>query len=105
MDTIRILLEYGTYPLWLLDDEGLTIDTALPDEWADDEELDQLLTKVMDYYSGLFVDTKTEFTYVGFKDDASKQAFIKLVQEAVNQVVIKNNGKYKIINDIKFENL
>ena len=105
METIRILLEYGTYPLWLLDDEGLTIDTSLPAEWSDDVELDELLTKIMNDYTNLFIDTKEEFKYVGFNDDASKQKFIALVKKAVEKVIEKNAGKYQIIDDTHLERL
>ena len=36
---IRIILEYGCYPVWLYDDDGGVIATRLPDELCDDIEL------------------------------------------------------------------
>ncbi len=30
MKKIRVLMEYGCYPVWLYDDEGNIEDTALP---------------------------------------------------------------------------
>lgn len=32
MISLRLLMEYGAYPLWIYDDEGCVIDTALPKE-------------------------------------------------------------------------
>ncbi len=105
METIRLLLEYGTYPLWLLDDEGMTIDTALPTEWSDDKELDTLLTEIMSKYDQLFIDNKKEFRYVGFKEDVDKNDFIDKLHLAVDMVTAKNAGKYKIINDFHIDEL
>ena len=105
MTSLRLLLEYGTYPLWLLDDEGLAIDMALPEEWADDADLNQALTDLMLEYDKLFINNETEFKYIGFKTKEEKIAFKKQAQTVAGLVVKKNQGKYPLINDFHLEDL
>ena len=44
--TIKLDLEYGCEPIWLLDEDGLTIDTALPSELKGDKDLIELMHKI-----------------------------------------------------------
>ena len=37
---IRLILDYGCYPVWLYDENGNIVDTLLPDELRSDRELD-----------------------------------------------------------------
>ncbi len=101
MISLRLLIEYGAYPLWIYDEkDGGVIDTVLPDEWADDVELSDMLDSIQEQYEALFINNEKEFSFVGFKNRESEAAFVKLVSEAVKRVIEKNNGKYVLRNDI-----
>lgn len=105
IQNIRLLLEYQTYPLWLLDEAGNIIKNDLPEEWKDDIKLDNILTELMDKYSELFINTPTEFRFMGFKDSRTKLDFEELSLRVKNMLVRKNNGKYQIIDDLNLENM
>ena len=98
---IRLLLDYGAYPVFLYDDEGCVIDTALPPEWQDDEELADAFDAVDELYRSLFIDNKREFSYIGPPNEETRQPFVSLVERAVALLEEKNVGKYLIRNDIK----
>ena len=97
---IRLLLDYGAYPVFLYDDEGCVIDTDLPPEWRDDGELVAAFDAVDELYVSFFIDDEHEFSYVGPRDEETKQRFIALVERAVSLLETKNAGKYTIIDDI-----
>ena len=42
---IRLLLEYGTYPVFLYDEKDCVIDMDNPPEWRDDQELTDALDR------------------------------------------------------------
>lgn len=68
---IRLLLEYGCYPVWLYDENGDVIDILLPKELRDDAELDAKLDNLQARYNALFINNAHEFMYVGFKSETA----------------------------------
>ena len=100
---IRLLLEFGTYPIFLYDDEGLVIDTANPPEWADDAELTNAFMAVSDLYDTFFINNKNEFSYIGCPDQETKERLITLIEKALAVLEAKNAGKYPIQNDIEYD--
>lgn len=105
MNSIRLLLEYKAFPVWIYDEEGLVIDTCLPSEWEDDSELKGIWQQVIDAYDSLFIDNKEEFKFVGFDSQDSKESFIALVDTARNMLTVKNNGKYSIKDELEPERI
>ena len=105
MNSIRLLLEYKAFPVWIYDEEGLVIDTCLPLEWQDDTELESIWQQVIDIYDSLFIDTNVEFKFVGFESQDAKDGFIKLVNQARSMLEKKNNGKYVITDDLEPESI
>ncbi len=105
MNSLRLLLEYKAYPIWIYDEEGLVIDTVVPPEWEDDTELMNALDKIQTIYDSLFLDTRTEFKYIGFNSCVERDAFISLLSNTIPLIYQKNNGKYFIQNDIHFEEI
>ena len=77
MNSLRLLLEYKAFPIWIYDEEGLVIDTILPSEWKEYYELSNALDKIQAIYDSLFLDTKEEFKFVGFKSSAEKESFFR----------------------------
>lgn len=98
--TIRLMLEYNTYCIWLYDEDGEIIDNDNPPEWDDDNQLTDAFMAVSDLYDTFFIDTKHEFRYVGCPDNSTREKLKALIETAVNYLMKKNNGKYIVQNDI-----
>ena len=99
--TIRLMLEYNTYCIWLYNEDGEIIDNDNPPEWKDDKELTDAFMAVSDLYDSFFVDNQNEFKYIGCPNEETRQKITELIDKAVSILNTKNNGKYTIINDIK----
>ena len=82
MKTITLSLEYGAWPLWLLDEKGQVIDTAMPEEWADEKNLESLLDELQRFHESQFVDDGKAFECRGFADENEKARYLALLQEA-----------------------
>ena len=59
--TIRLLLKYNTYCIWLYDEDGDIIGNDNPPEWNDDTELTNAFMAVSDLYDTFFIDNEKEF--------------------------------------------
>ena len=101
MKTIRLLLEYGAYPVWTYDEDNCVIDTVLPEEWENDVELDNALTEIQNIYNSLFINNEKEFSFVGFKCEKERKKFNRKVEITVAMLYEKNNCLYPITNNIK----
>ena len=99
--TIRLMLEYNTYCIWLYNEDGEIIDNDNPPEWKDDKELTDAFMAVSDLYDSFFVDNQNEFKYIGCPNEETRLKLTELIDKAVSILNTKNNGKYTIINDIK----
>ncbi len=99
--TLRIMLEYHCYPVWLYDENGDIVDTLLPEELRDDTELDSAFDDLQTRFDALFVDNEHEFAFVGFKSDDDKAAFLKDWQDAVITLREKTGDRYEIIDEIQ----
>ena len=97
---IRLLLEYGTYPVWLYADDGGVIDTRLPDELSNDTELEARFDDLQRRYHALFINNEKEFSYVGFKLSDEKKAFYADMLDAIRELKEKLGGRYEIVDDI-----
>lgn len=100
--SIRITLEYNTYCLWLYDENGEIVDNDNPPEWKDDSELTDAFMAVSDLYDTFFIDTKTEFRYVGCPDEETRLRLRSLINNAIQILEQKNQGRYIIRNDIDY---
>ncbi len=99
--TLRIMLEYRCYPVWLYDEDGNIVDTLLPEELRDDSELDSKFDDLQARYDALFVDNAHEFDFVGFKNESDKEAFLRDWQIAIMDLRKKTQGRYVIIDEIQ----
>ena len=97
---LRLMLEYGCYPVWLYDEEGFVEDTLLPEELRNDHSLDAMFIDLQNRYEALFINDEHVFDYIGFKTEAEKNAFLSDWQKAVNELTEKAKGKYEIVDDI-----
>ena len=99
--TLRIMLEYRCYPVWLYDEEGNIVDTLLPEDLRSDIELDSKFDDLQARYDALFINNAHEFDYIGFKTEEDKRAFLKDWECAVSELRRKVQGRYEIIDEIK----
>lgn len=102
---IRLLFDYGCYPVWLYDENGDVIDTLLPEELHDDIELDSKFDDLQARYDALFIDNAHEFSFIGFKSAEDRERFYSDWENTVNELVDKLNGKYPIQNDVNLDNI
>ena len=98
--TLRLMLEYKCYPVWLYDENDNIIDTLLPEELRNDAKLDLKFDDLQARYDALFIDNEHEFSFVGFKTIEEKNSFINDWNSAIQELTEKTEGKYTIINDI-----
>lgn len=99
--TLRIMLEYRCYPVWLYDEEGNIVDTLLPEDLRSDIELDSKFDDLQARYDALFINNAHEFDYIGFKTEEDKRAFFKDWECAVSELRRKVQDRYEIIDEIK----
>ena len=100
---IRLMLEYNTYCVWLYDENDEIIDNDNPPEWDDDKQLTDAFMAVSNLYDTFFIDNKHEFRYIGCPDENTRQKLVNFIENAVKLLEMKNNGKYEIKNDIKYD--
>lgn len=98
--TLRLMLDYHCYPVWLYDDRGGIVDTLLPEELRSDKELDNKFDDLQARYDALFIDNGHEFTFTGFKTEEERAKFLTDWQEAARELAEKTAGKYTIIDEI-----
>ena len=99
--TLRIMLEYRCYPVWLYDENGNIVDTLLPEELRSDAELDSKFDDLQARYDALFLNNAHEFDYVGFKNEEDKNDFLRDWNCAVSELRSKTQGLYEIIDEIE----
>ena len=97
---IRVMLDYGCYPVWLYDEEDEIIDTLLPNELRSNTELDLKFDDLQKRYEELFVNNEKEFSYKGFSTPEEQAKFLSDWDQAVNELMIAVGGKYPISNEI-----
>jgi hypothetical protein len=97
------MLEYNTYCIWLYDENDEIIDNDNPPEWDDDQRLTDAFMAVSDLYDTFFIDTKHEFRYKGCPNEETREKLQSLITTAIDYLEKKNNGKYIIQNDIKYD--
>lgn len=101
--TIKLDLEYGCEPIWLLDEDGLTIDTTLPDELKGDKDLMELMHEITQEYDGQWINNSKEFTFVGFKTPEDKAKFKSDLIRFATEIKARLKGKYEIIDAFHYE--
>lgn len=101
METIKLFNDYGTYPIWIYNEQGELLDNDLPSELIDIEEAIILRDKITDEYMKLFINDEHEFKFIGFKSNEDKEKFINLTNKFETYLKEKVGDKYIIINDLK----
>lgn len=97
---IRVMLDYGYYPVWLYDEDDDIIDTLLPEELRG-TDLDATYDDLQARYEALFVNNEKEFTYKGFSSPEEKAKYLSDWQTAYDELEAIVNGKYALTNEIQ----
>ena len=100
MKKIRLLLEYGCFPVWLYDEEEDMIDNDLPEELSTDKELVHLCNQIQKKYDGLFINSEVEFEYRGFSSLEDEEGFKKEAELLEKVLRERCDGLYIIQNDM-----
>lgn len=102
---IRLYFDFCSSNIFFCDALDLIISwdgSLIPPEWQEDEKFMELNKKLCKEYDALYTNNPKEFTYIGFKNEQHKTEFMNLANEFAKYVEEKNNGKYEIINDYRF---
>ena len=105
MKTLRFMLEYECYPIWIYDEMGEMLQNELPDEFKNDKRLVSLLDEIHEEFDNLYENTNTCFQYNGFVTEFAKNVFFEKVNQAID--LIKDNAKnfYAVQVDVEKEKL
>ncbi|MDO4680675.1 MAG: hypothetical protein Q4A55_05430 [Aerococcus sp.] len=96
METLGMALEYGQYPIWLLDSQGLIIDNITAEELGLDEALSSKIRSMQDMYDSLFINNKVAFTYTGENQPETVIAIKACYVEVANAVKDQLGSMYDI---------
>lgn len=97
MRTIEINLEYACFPVWVFDEKGALIDTAIPEEIEGADELSERFESLQERFDSTFVDTDEEFSAKGFETEEAKRDFYLDLNEVVAELEEKCAFAYKVI--------
>lgn len=96
MNTIRIKLEYGCFPVWIYGANNELIDNDLPPNLIGDSDIDPVFVHIQEVYDSLYLDNGKEFRYIGFKDNEMRESFFKELSKATDVLKSRLKGEYTI---------
>lgn len=99
MRKLRYFFEYGSYPVWTYNEDGMLVDNDLPDELRGCRELDDMLMKCAERYDALFINNSAQFHYRGFQTAEEEQEFDAAALTALEMLKKCAGNKYEIVND------
>ncbi len=100
---IKFMLEYQCYPIWIYSESGELLDNDLVDEIADHSDLCQLLEMVQLDFNSLYLDTSTEFRYVGFENENAKAQFLERVEKVYKELLVVLGDQYEVVNKVDID--
>lgn len=95
---IRLMLDYGCYPIWIYDENGRFIDNDLIYEIQKDVKMATLLEELQNDFENLYFNDQKEFKYIGFSSEIEKQAFLEKVQQIYAGLCKLLDKKYIVKN-------
>lgn len=107
MKTISVGLEWGSYPLQELDNNGFIVDDISAEELGMDSEFCDKIQKLQNMYDDLFVNNEKEFSYIGNEKPEEVKKIKNIYLDLVDEFLGKPNNKFnfKILDlDIQMEN-
>lgn len=104
MKTLKIMLDYKCYPVWIYDEDGDIEDSYLPDDLLGDDELKSLFDSIQERYDSLFLDENGEEDFQsenGFKSKKDEEQFYVDLQKAYEMMKDRYSDKYLIEYNVK----
>ncbi len=99
MKTLQLCLDYGAYPIFINDEDGLTLDNYLPEDSENDPVLLPLMKDITKKYEACFINNEKEFDWKGFKTKEEAEDFIEELKE-FSRLIKERYGEDYIINDM-----
>lgn len=99
MKTLKIILEYKCYPVWIYDEDGDIEDSYLPDDLLGDEELKSLFDSIQERFNNLYLDENGEEDFWSdndFKTEKDEKQFYDDLDRAVKLLKERYSDKYII---------
>ncbi|MPM22891.1 hypothetical protein SDC9_69351 [bioreactor metagenome] len=100
MKKLRLLLEYHSSPIWVIDEDGSLLDNGLPNELKKHQDLDSLLEEIAEEYDSLYENSDAYFGYHGFQGESDKRIFFDKISQAINLIRMYAGNSYIIQVDI-----
>lgn len=100
MKKIKLYLEYQCFPIWIYEDEHF-LSNDMPEELGEDREWEGKLVSLQKKYNDLFIDTGTNFKYIGFNSDKEKELFFDEFNQIANHLQEALGEEYAIENEMK----
>ena len=91
-------MDYGTYPIFINNEDGGTEENYLPEEDENDPILLPLMKDITKKYEACFINNERVFDWKGFKTKEEVEAFIEELKE-FSRLIKERYGKNCIIND------
>ena len=92
-----LMLDYGTWCLWLHDEYNCYIGPTELNELVNNQtELAEMISKLEEDHRGLFINNEYEFSYKGFDNRQQAEDFIKLLNDVWSGLKRVLGEKYKL---------
>lgn len=95
---IKLMLEYGCYPMWVYSETGEFLCNDLIDALKGAAEIEVLLEEIQTAYDALFIDDAVEFAYKGFETVEAKAAFLRNVSRLMQLLEETLGDAYAVEN-------
>ena len=99
MKKLQLLLEFGCYPIWSYDEEGILIEDDFPRDDKPTERLEELKALISDEFDSLYINNEHEFSSKGFDSKEDARKFIAHLDEFRVLVKERYSKDYQIVDD------
>ena len=102
---IRLMLDYGCYPIWIYDENGNFVDNEIMDEIEGHQEILLMLEQLQVEFESLYINNHNEFAYVGFSSETNKHEFEAKLQRVYFSLCNLLGGKYVVRNMVNIQGM
>lgn len=98
MVTIKIIFDYGAYPIWYKYDNEI-YENGLPNKLKNIDKITEIFDEINDIYTDLFINNEIEFLYCGFNFEKEKKYFFKLLSHGIEQLKTACRDNFILFNE------
>jgi len=103
--TIKVMFDYGAYPIWYRYNDEQIFKNGIPVELSDAMEIEILFDEIEKRYEALFINNEVEFSYSGFQLEDEKNDFLKLLEKGMQLLESKCKTHFTLIDNSHIEEL